>query len=213
MESNSEIGVLGGQGIAVSDVKFPIWFEEFKPWYAVGKQAISSGDISDRMYVWGAGMITRKSIFLSAFPMKYPSLLSDRQGNQLSSGGDSEFCMRAVLLGYKLFYNESLIFEHYIPKERLCDEYRDKLFEGVRVSRLILKEYEDHIYFHFLKRRDKCKILVKSLIHLLLCNFKSNKHLNKAKYIKIIYHLTNISTGYVKSELQSIVNFTYDANK
>ena len=43
LQSDENIAVLGGLGTAVSDVKFPEWFEDHLNYYAVGPQADKKG--------------------------------------------------------------------------------------------------------------------------------------------------------------------------
>ncbi|GAB6124197.1 glycosyltransferase [Dysgonomonas termitidis] len=134
METNPQIGALGGQGEAVSDVNFPDWFEDFSDGYAVGKQDKDSGDISQKGYLWGAGMVTRLSLLIKIFDVTYPMLLSGRSEEKLTSGDDSEISQRILLMGYHLFYSQELRFKHFIPHNRLTWKYKKKLFEGFTYS-------------------------------------------------------------------------------
>jgi len=209
MESNHNIGVLGGQGEAVSDIEFPYWFDEFMEGYAVGKQGLITGDITYRRYLWGAGMVTRRELFLKAFPTKYPSLLTDRKGNQLSSGGDSEFAMRLIMLGYKLFYDERLIFKHFMPKERLTESYRDRLFEGFKNSQLVLNEYKNQLNYYFLLRSQKLKVFMKTIIRFIICKIYPNKKWSEQDQVNMIYRIARISTGRITNEVKSIADFVW----
>ena len=66
MVSHPNIGVLGGEGIVVTDygVLLPEWWciDNNCNNYAVGKQLISSGIANERGYIWGAGLTSRKKI-------------------------------------------------------------------------------------------------------------------------------------------------------
>jgi glycosyltransferase involved in cell wall biosynthesis len=66
MQADDNIGAAGGQGIGVSNVEFPAWFKNDGYAYAVGKQGEASGNVSVKKYLWGAGMIFRKSIYIAA---------------------------------------------------------------------------------------------------------------------------------------------------
>ncbi|HLO82346.1 MAG TPA: glycosyltransferase family A protein, partial [Chitinophagaceae bacterium] len=61
MNSDQEIGVLGGQGIAISDLPIPEWFYPIQENYACGPLGKQSGDISNKTWIWGAGMVLRNS--------------------------------------------------------------------------------------------------------------------------------------------------------
>lgn len=131
MEDKEEIGALGGVSRAVSDIEFPEWFDDFKQSYSVGRQAEASGEIISNMHsLWGAGMVIRKSTLTKLYENGFHSLLSDRTGKKLTSGGDSEICYALRLAGWKIWFDESLILEHYLPEKRLTWEYLRKLNRG-----------------------------------------------------------------------------------
>lgn len=131
LNDNGSIGALGGFGVAATEVNLPEWFDNYKGGYAIGDVSISSGVLEDGIFLTGAGMAVRRSLFLTAFENS-PSLITDRVGNQLSSGGDTEICLRFKLLGFQLFYERDLKFKHFIPAERLNESYRNRLFEGFK---------------------------------------------------------------------------------
>lgn len=141
IQERPDIGALGGQSDAASDGPFPDWWDEYKHSYAVGRQGTTDGDISERKYIWGAGLVVRKILLTKIFDQKTPLLLTDRKGKSLSSGGDTEICNRVLLLGYKLYYSEKLFFTHFIPKERLTSEYRINLYNGMSLAFPILEKY------------------------------------------------------------------------
>ena len=142
MNENPNVGALGGQSVGVLEIEEPTWWEKEKNNYAVGKQAENSGDITNRGYVWGAGIVLRKKVMLELYNSGFISLLSDRKGTILSSGGDSELCKWLLLMGYKLWYLEVLQFKHYITGNRLTDIYLKKLLEGHKQSKPILNLYK-----------------------------------------------------------------------
>ena len=53
LQNDPGIGAVGGQNVPATDAKkIPAWFEEKQANYAVGKQALQSGDISSREFIW-----------------------------------------------------------------------------------------------------------------------------------------------------------------
>ncbi|ADY52865.1 glycosyl transferase family 2 [Pseudopedobacter saltans DSM 12145] len=201
---NREIGALGGTGIAVSDIELPYWFADFHRGYAVGKQGIKTGDISYRKFLWGAGMVCRKSALLEAYS-KVPSLLTDRKGKELSSGGDSELSVRLLLLGYILYYSEDLVFKHYIPSNRLTIEYRERLFKGHRESNKILYSYFKKADIFRLTRKEKIKLFFSSHIRLFLSYIFKLKKWNAAHENLVIYYLRGFSYLPITKE-QRLIN-------
>ena len=147
---NPEIGVLGGQGVPVTDAPaFPNWFYSYASGYAVGVQAMESGDISARGYVWGAGMILRRETLSAIYGLGIRSLLSDRSGADLGSGGDSEICKWLLASGYRLWFESALTFKHFIPAQRLTEAYLRGQWRGFEGAGVVLSCYDQ-----LLRRRD-----------------------------------------------------------
>ena len=128
MERDPKIGILGGSSTAHSDVDLPDWFEPVKGNYAVGFQSTGgAADTSGRSYLWGAGMVFRKNVLEAMIGRGVTSVLSDRTGKDLSSGGDSELCKWFLMLGYSLWYDPELKFTHFLESDRLTDKYYAKM--------------------------------------------------------------------------------------
>jgi glycosyltransferase involved in cell wall biosynthesis len=157
MGDNTEIGMLGGQSTAVCQIEAPNWFEEKKDIYAVGKQGDKTGDITLRGYLWGAGLVLRTNVLVAIYNLNLKSLLSDRKGNDLTSGGDSELSSWFIMAGYKLWYSDLLKFQHYILTQRLNEEYYTKLLKAFEQPGIILSYYKDVIGY---KRNINIKFIV-----------------------------------------------------
>lgn len=182
-------GAAGGQNLPVTDAeKYPDWWEPYKDKYALGVPAKESGDVSHRGFVLGAGLVTRRSLFLQAFNEKYPSLLNGRNGESLSTGDDFEYCKRILLWGYSLYYEEKLILEHFIPKERLTISYRDRLMQGIEEASVILNEYDQAIY---IKRKhgykNKMRLLLLTPLRILFAKRGLSKRNAEEEKLKLFY--------------------------
>jgi len=148
MESNPKIGILGGSSTASSKVPLPDWFEEVKSDYAVGPQSdCSSCDLNKRGYLWGSGMVLRKTIFEKILNHGIESVLSDRRGSELSSGGDSEICKWFLILGYLLWYRADLKYVHFLESERLSRDYYVKMKAKQNEAYLSFRHYDYFIGF------------------------------------------------------------------
>lgn len=176
MESNSQIGMLGGQGIAACEINPPEWFQNKKSDYAVGKQGLESGDITSRYYLWGAGVVFRTNVLIQIYNSGIKSLLTCRKGNELTSGGDSEISAWFILVGYKLWYDSGLIFRHYIPKERLTEDYVNRLQEGFDLASINLICYNKLIKYKQLTFQGKFYLLIKSLLLIILACIYPNRY-------------------------------------
>lgn len=152
MSGNENIGVLGGPNEALCEAEPPVWFKWFQHGFAAGVQAdLKTGNVSDgnitwlRGFVWGAGMILRKSAIMDLYSKGFTSLMSDRKGYQLSSGGDSEVCFALVLSGWEVWYDKRLKLKHCMPSGRLTWNYLIRLFQGFGITSVGLDYYEKAI--------------------------------------------------------------------
>ncbi len=131
MSGNPRIGALGGRGIAESEIPLPEWFEANKTGFACGEQWPRTGICTNRMYLWGAGLVTRKSILVKVFDPQFPMVLTGHKENLALAGDDMEICKRIILLGYDLFYDSSLVYHHFIEANRLTLDYLENQNRGV----------------------------------------------------------------------------------
>lgn len=152
MRSNEKIGVLGGPNKALCETKPPDWFKYFQKGYAAGDQGdIHTGKITEgnitwkRGFVWGAGMILRKTALKELYKSGFTSIMSDRKGYHLSSGGDSELCYALVLSGWQVWYDIRLKLIHCMPSGRLVWDYLIRLFAGFGITSVGLDHYEKTI--------------------------------------------------------------------
>lgn len=141
MENKSAIGIISGKSIGQSSIDFPYWWDEYKINYAAIELSTESGDISHLTYFWTAGLVIRKELILKVFDDETPLFLTGRMGLKLTSGEDSEICLRILLLKYSAFYEKKLEFVHFISPERLQIDYRDKLVEGGLLANAVLDKY------------------------------------------------------------------------
>lgn len=120
MSEKPNIGALGGFGKLVYEID-PSTIE-LSYIFAAGEQAPRSGKVMENK-VYGAGCVIRNSAYKKLLESGFKSLLTDRRGTELSSGGDYELCLALAILGYDIWYDERLRFTHFITKERLNWEY------------------------------------------------------------------------------------------
>ncbi|RAU82363.1 glycosyltransferase [Pontibacter arcticus] len=127
MLEHPSVGALGGFGELVYEIEPPAWAAAL-PLFANGKQANVSGKVP-RNAVYGAGCVVRKSAYNGVIEAGFRPMLSDRVAANLSSGGDYELCYALVLAGYDIWYDERLLFKHFMPKDRLQWEYYLRFFK------------------------------------------------------------------------------------
>lgn len=120
MSEKSNVGALGGCGKLAFEIPPPDKGMSFI--FAAGKQAPKSGKVPDNR-VYGAGCVVRHSACEKLLKSGFRSLLTDRRGTELTSGGDYELCYALAILGYDIWYDERLRFIHFITRERLTWDY------------------------------------------------------------------------------------------
>ena len=172
MQSDKHIGALGGWCDAVFETKEPDWFNSFAGNFAVGKTSLETGPVKETNgYLYGAGMVVRKSAILHLYSSGFKNILSDRKGKKLSSGGDVELIYALKLAGYSIYFDERLYFKHYMPASRLSLEYLKKIRKSMYYSNFILGIYLDQLNgvandFKYLTKR-YLNTMIKSLPRLI----------------------------------------------
>jgi GT2 family glycosyltransferase len=145
MESNPQIGALGGRAEAVCEVTPPAWFTEYAIDYAADRQAPQSGDMTDLPgFVFGAGCIIRSAAWRRVLAAGFESLLVKYPGLR-SSGEDVEMCYALALAGYRIWYDERLHFQHFIPANRLTWPYVCSLYASNACSEVDLRPYRQFL--------------------------------------------------------------------
>ena len=138
---DGKIASCGGMGKLATDIVPPNWFSKFHRSFAIGPQANESGPINS--YPYGAGVVLRTAILRKAYGLGFKSLLSDRKGNTLSSGGDGEIAeWLAILDTGNWYYNSELQFFHFIETPRLNKTYLYRLSNGFGQMTPILRIYQ-----------------------------------------------------------------------
>lgn len=191
MSNQKDVGVLGGQGIPETNtLQFPNWFYSYAGSFATGVQSMKSGDISSRGFVWGAGSVMPRKLILSFLSSGLEFILSGRSGNVLAAGDDSEMCKWFLIAGYKLWYEEKLLFHHFIPNGRLSIEYLEKMHEGFTLSRPILDLYDLYLTVKITRKSWNSKPLTWLLSEL---RFFVNRNPYKASVIKNAKHIEQLA--------------------
>jgi glycosyltransferase involved in cell wall biosynthesis len=142
LKKDSIIAILGGCGTAISKTGLPYWFDNIKIYYACGEQ-IKGGESGKCLVLYGAGMFIRKQAFLEIASNGFHFYNLGRTGTKLTSGEDSELCLAFQIAGYKIWYDRSLTFFHFIEPKRLTLPYLKKIKNGIGTS-FIIRFYLDY---------------------------------------------------------------------
>ncbi len=130
MAGDPRIGIAGGRAEAVADQPLPAWFYEIQYAYACGCPYNISADFTGRAMLWGAGMVLRKKVATTIMHPDCPTALTGRNAGRLTAGEDDEKCVRTWLLGYKTWFDYRLLLWHFMPAERLTQDYAARLQQG-----------------------------------------------------------------------------------
>jgi glycosyltransferase involved in cell wall biosynthesis len=142
-QMNQTVGVCGSYNIPFFEIHPPDWIRKYEPMYAAGKQRETGGIIKNKDgHLWGAGLSIRKALWLQIKESGYQYLTTDRQGADLSAGGDTELCYLIRLLGYDIYYAEQLTLQHFIPCSRMSLTYLEKVNKGFGKATVRLNCYK-----------------------------------------------------------------------
>jgi len=143
LKNNPQIGVLGGCGIPLFEKSKPEWFDKYSHSFAVGPQAKVDGKLMQvPAHLYGAGSFFRKDPLLKLFARGFTTIMSDRNGASLTSGGDVEWCYLMQLAGYEIWYDHHLTFLHLMPESRMQWSYYLRLKAGIGAGEGLLLPYK-----------------------------------------------------------------------
>lgn len=142
--THPNVGMLGGKVLPEFETEPAAWQKEFFPLLALrdlGDAPILSGALAKtkkgtvaypECAPIGAGMaLRRKAALIWA---EKTSQLSDRKGNNLTSGGDNDIVLTLMEHGWEAAYSPDLKLTHLIPASRLQPDYLARLNHGIQKS-------------------------------------------------------------------------------
>jgi glycosyltransferase involved in cell wall biosynthesis len=176
ISKNKSIGALGGMGLPVFESEKPDWFDQYHYSFAVGTQSNSNGKIqSQNPELYGAGCFFYKPALQKIFATGFQTIMSDRKGTSLSSGGDVEWCYLIHLMKYEIWFSDELKFYHLMTAGRLTWEYYIKLKVGIANGvalifpyRFYFKSGKQHQIFYFLNYIQRWVIICLTYYQLLI---------------------------------------------
>ena len=140
------VGALGGTSVPEFETPPPAWAREFDGLIACRnlgqKPKVSSGlwNSSRQRNEYpeyapiGAGMALRRSAAMAWLSAADENQLSDRQGDQLTSGGDNDIVFSLMEAGWEVAYFPELVLIHLIPSIRSSRDYLARLNRAIARS-------------------------------------------------------------------------------
>jgi len=140
-----EVGAIGGynEPLFEKGVEKPGWFDAFAGMYACTPSHENPEVSAFKQTLYGAGLSLRTDLARQIFESPLPLFLVGRTENILSRGEDSEICLRAGLMGLKLWYEKTLKLKHVILNKRVKWAYVLEARRGGGHADIILKIYRE----------------------------------------------------------------------
>ena len=200
-EQHPECGACGGQGKAIFEKTEPFWFKHFQNNFAIGPQAERTGYIDlKRSYLYGAGLSIRKEAFQLLIQSGFPEFQTGRLSKTHRGGGeDSELSFCLIILGYKLWYDERLQFDHFMPDSRLTVSGLIELQKGFGRDEVILSIYRSYISTAYKEIHSLFSIYTKTYLRFILSKIRAKK--NKSPEESFYQGITEKSTHAFLNEL------------
>lgn len=146
--AHPQIGALGGRSLPDFEATPPAWTKEFHPLLALRdlgatpliSQGLRPANAARNEYPSfapiGAGMALRRPAWTAWLQSRAnnSTAISDRRGNELTSGGDNDIVLCSMRAGWEVGYFTSLSLTHLIPSGRLEPEYLARLNRGIQKS-------------------------------------------------------------------------------
>jgi len=142
-EGDPSLGAVGGcgQGVPVNG-ELPYWFTQYARSFACYVERPARGYVDA---LFGAGLALRCKALAQLQAAGFESMLEDRKGSELSSGGDTELCLCLRILGWRVLLDPALRFQHMIPSGRLTTQYLMRLADGFGRSEPIIFIYKRYL--------------------------------------------------------------------
>jgi glycosyltransferase involved in cell wall biosynthesis len=202
LNNNSQIGCLGSMGFIQDSLDiYPQWFNKYQGSFAIGLP--EQGKYTD--WVWGAASIINMRAWDQLKSKNFTFCLnSERTGHTIPTklgGEDVETCLAIKLLGYEIYFSDTLKFYHKFDVSRLNESFLISNNQGTSAAVPILELYRTFIYkkkilffgqiiFHLLIIK---KIII-SLIVLIKIYCKDTSKLDKKMGYSTLF---GIISGYI----------------
>jgi glycosyltransferase involved in cell wall biosynthesis len=139
MRDHPQTGLCGGCGAAVFESEPDARILPYLDRYATGPQGQeSTSDITERGFVFGAGMVVRKSVMDAILNCGFAFSSLGRTGKMLTGGEDVELGNAIRAAGYRIHYFAHLKYEHILPARRLTWDYLNQMAYGNGYSSVVM---------------------------------------------------------------------------
>jgi glycosyltransferase involved in cell wall biosynthesis len=152
MTTDASVGIMNGPYRNVYDVEPPGWLRRIEP-------LVTSTDLGDRRLditdhpgsIWGAGMVLRRRAYERLLALDFTPVLTGGLGAKRSAGEDTELCLAVRLLGYRIVYEPSLHFRHFVTVRRMQWQTLVNIARANGAASIYYSAYR----YHFARQRGK----------------------------------------------------------
>lgn len=116
LKDKPSVAIVGGWCRPKFDIYPGKWIEGNYAALGTEQEPRSEGYVD---WVFGAGMVVRKSLFSEFGKRNINFFLTGRKGKKQTSGDDAEICQLCRFVGYRIHYSPSLVLDHKISQHRL----------------------------------------------------------------------------------------------
>lgn len=147
LNSHSNIGVLGGQGIPLFESQQPDWFGRYAASFAIGPQYKKNGVLpkNEKRKLYSAGSFFNATGLFLYYEKGFNTVMTGPKANELTRGEDTEWCIMLQLLGLDLVYVDELKFYHFMTTSRLQWSYYLTLKKGIASGAATISSYDSFV--------------------------------------------------------------------
>lgn len=163
LKKNRQLGAVGGKALPEFEIEPPEWLKgvrsglglrdlgDSKIVYPDEKRPLlegGRGQAGRKIKVTefpecapiGAGMVIRREAALEYVEdlKRRDTVVTDRKGKSLASGGDNDICLTALEHGWAVGYFPELELTHLIPKERMTLKYQSRMARDAMRSFIVM---------------------------------------------------------------------------
>lgn len=150
IKNQLNVNIWGGLGIILDNNKLPDHLKNIPlSTFALGPQGgYRENEDGISQFLWGAGMIIRKSYIQKLIKAGFVPLLGRKYKTKYLSGEDAELCLVNVLFGGKNFYSSKLKYYHNLDFDRFTKEK----FYDFLIRNTLCNLYLDMYHWQFKRR-------------------------------------------------------------
>jgi glycosyltransferase involved in cell wall biosynthesis len=178
VHSVPDYGAFGGSIVPCYETAPPTWVRHEESVLACDVDPVLKlRELPGGSYLFSAGLVMRKEVYLCARNSFGPWLLAGRSGSALASGEDIELCYRVQLLGLRLYRYGRLVLRHFIPSRRTSFSYLRRLARDSASHEWLLVAYRSRLQLNDKTARIMARFSGNVHVATSVCMFRAAKNI------------------------------------